>query len=218
MENANIRSGRITAIEPQARHPERVNLFIEGEFALGLAASVLLDFGIAVGKQLDDADVQALLQAEEGHRATESALRLVSYRARSESEIRQRLSRKHFSVPAIDVAINQMRDWGYINDQEFARQWVASRESHRPRSSRLMKRELASKGVDIQTAEKAVEEADIDDFAVALDLAQRWMPRIEREDAETQRRRLTGYLQRRGFGWDVVRRVLEQILSGEGES
>ena len=176
-----------------------------------------LESGITIGQPLSDTDARQLVEAEEGHRATESALRLVSYRARSESEIRQRLSRKDFSAPAIDAAIRQMRDWGYINDQEFARQWVASRESHRPRSTRLMKRELASKGVDAETADRAVDDADIDDFRVALDLARKWMPRIEREDAQTQRRRLSGYLQRRGFGWDVVRRVLDETLSGPHE-
>ncbi len=212
-----MRSGIVTAIEPQARHPDRVNIFIEGEFAIGLAASVALESGIVIGQLLSDTDAQQLAEAEEVHRATESALRLVSYRARSESEIRQRLSRKDFSAPAIDAAIRQMRDWGYINDQEFARQWVASRESHRPRSTRLMKRELASKGVDAETADRAVDDADIDDFRVALDLARKWMPRIEREDAQTQRRRLSGYLQRRGFGWDVVRRVLDETLSGPHE-
>ncbi len=212
-----MRSGIVTAIEPQARHPDRVNIFIEGEFAIGLAASVALESGIAVGQMLSDADAQRLAGAEESHRATESALRLVSYRARSETEIRQRLSRKDFSAQAIDAAIAKMRDWGYINDQEFARQWVASRESHRPRSTRLMKRELASKGVDASTADRAVDEADIDDFRVALDLARKWMPRIDREDAQTKRRRLSGYLQRRGFGWDVVRRVLDETLSGPHE-
>ncbi|MGA7671639.1 MAG: regulatory protein RecX [Nitrolancea sp.] len=217
MVDANIRSGNITAIEPQARHPDRVSLFIEGEFVVGLSASVVLDVGISVGQTLSEPEVRNLVEAEEGHRATESALRLVSYRARSETEIRQRLNRKGFSGLSIDVAIERMRDWGYINDQEFARQWVASRESHRPRSTRLMKRELTSKGVDADTAERVVEAADIDDYVVALDLARKWMPHIVREDAQTQRRRMSGYLQRRGFGWDVVRRVLDETLSGNRE-
>ncbi len=217
MADANIRSGTITAIEPQARHPDRLNIFIDGEFAIGLAASVALDSGVAVGQMLSEADARRIAETEEGHRATESALRLVSYRARSESEIRQRLAGKDFSGPSIDVAIAQMREWGYINDQEFARQWVASHESHRPRSTRLMKRELTGKGVDVETAERAVDDADIDDFRVALDLARKWMPRIEREDAQTQRRRMSGYLQRRGYGWDVVRRVLDETLSGQHE-
>ncbi len=217
MVDANIRSGTITAIEPQARHPDRVSLFIEGEFVVGLSASVVLDVGISVGQTLSEPEVRNLVEAEEGHRATESALRLVSYRARSETEIRQRLNRKGFSGLSIDVAIERMRDWGYINDQEFARQWVASRESHRPRSTRLMKRELTSKGVDADTAERVVEAADIDDYVVALDLARKWMPHIVREDAQTQRRRMSGYLQRRGFGWDVVRRVLDETLSGNRE-
>ena len=209
-----MRSGTISAIEPQARHPDRVNVFIEGEFAFGVGAMVVRDLGIAVGQDLSDSDARALVQADEGRNATEAAVRLISYRARSEHEIRQRLARKGFTPPAIEVALTKLREWNYINDGEFARQWVEGRESHRPRSTRLMKRELTAKGVDAQTAENVVDAAGIDDLGVALDLARRWLPRIETEDRETQRRRLTGYLQRRGFDWDVVRRVLEETLAG----
>jgi regulatory protein len=212
MNESNIRSGTISAVEPQARHPDRINVFIDGTFAFGLSAAVAADHGIRTGQTLSERDVQSLLQAEETNKATGAALRLVSYRARSEVEIRQRLTRKGFSPHAVDAAVAKMREWTYVDDQEFARQWVASRESHRPRSSRLMKRELASKGIDVETAERVVDEAEIDDYSVALDLARRWLPRIEKEDRQTQRRRLAGFLQRRGYGWDVVRRVLDEVL------
>lgn len=214
MDESNIRSGRITSIEPQARHPERVNVFLEGRFALGIASSVAVDHGLRPGHELSEEDVRALLEAEEIAQATEAALRLVSYRARSELEVRQRLARRGFSGPAVNGALEKMRGWGYLNDQAFARQWVEGRESHRPRSSQMIKRELSAKGIDVETADLVVESAGIDDYAVALDLARRWLPRIEREDRETQRRRLTGYLQRRGFNWDVVRRVLEETMRG----
>ena len=215
MDESNIRSGMITAVEPQLRHPDRVSVFIEGEFAFGLAATVAVDHSIVVGRQLSESDVRDVLLAEESRGATESAIRLVSYRARSEVELRQRLGRKGFSRQSIEAAIVRMREWSYINDEEFARQWVESRESHRPRSSRLIKRELTVKGIEAETAERIVEAAGIDDHAVALDLAQKWLPRLEKEDRQTQRRRLTGYLQRRGFGWDVVRRVLDETLTDE---
>ncbi len=213
MEESNIRSGTISAIEPQARHPDRVNVYIDGEFAFGLSASVTLDYGLRIGQDLSEAETRALLAAEEATKATQAALRLVSYRARSELELRQRLARRGFSSQAVESAVTKMRGWNYIDDREFARQWVESRESHRPRSTRMMKRELSSKGIDPGTAERVVEAAQIDDYAVALDLARKWVPRIRREDSETQRRRLTGYLQRRGFSWDVVRRVLDEVLS-----
>ena len=213
MEESNIRSGIISAIEPQARHPDRVNVYIGGEFAFGLSASVALDRRIQVGQDLSEQESRALLEAEAANKATEAALRLVSYRARSELELRQRLARRGFPPAAVDAAITRMHGWNYLDDHEFARQFVESRESHRPRSSRMMKRELASKGIDPGTAERVVEAAQIDDYAVALELARKWVPRIRREDSDTQRRRLTGYLQRRGFSWDVVRRVLDETLA-----
>ncbi len=212
MAESNIRSGTITAVESQTRHPDRVSVFIDGEFAFGLNALIAAEQGVVPGRKVTEADVSSLLSAEEASRATDAAVHLVAYRARTEMEIRQRLGRRGFSSGAIDSAVAKMREWNYIDDQEFARQWVDSRESHRPRSSRMIKRELTTKGIDADVAERVVDSAEIDDHAVALDLARKWLPRHSREDESTQRRRLTGYLQRRGFGWDVVRRVLDETL------
>lgn len=214
MRQSNIRSGTISAIEAQSRHPSRLNIFVDGELAFVLDASILLERRIEVGQHLSEDEAYDLFLAEEIRSAAEAAVRLVAHRPRSEFELRVRLGRKGYSPESVDGALEKMRAWNYVNDKEFARQWVASRESHRPRSSRLMKRELTSKGVDSDTAERVVDEAHIDDHAVALDLARRWLPRVEKQDIVTRRRRLAGYLQRRGFAWDIVRKVLDETLAG----
>lgn len=214
MRHSNIRSGTISAIEAQSRHPSRLNIFVDGELAFVLDVSILSERRIDVGQHLSEGEAHDLVLAEEIRTATEAAVRLVAHRSRSEFELRGRLARKGYSPESVNAAIGKMREWKYVDDQEFARQWVASRESHRPRSSRLMKRELTSKGVDTDTAERIVDEAHIDDYAIALDLARRWLPRVEKQDMVTRRRRLAGYLQRRGFGWEVVRKVLDETLTG----
>lgn len=187
---------------------------MDGELAFVLDVSILSERRIDVGQHLSEGEAHDLVLAEEIRTATEAAVRLVAHRSRSEFELRGRLARKGYSPESVNAAIGKMREWKYVDDQEFARQWVASRESHRPRSSRLMKRELTSKGVDTDTAERIVDEAHIDDYAIALDLARRWLPRVEKQDMVTRRRRLAGYLQRRGFGWEVVRKVLDETLTG----
>ena len=213
MEDQNIRSGTITALGAQARHSDRVNVSIDGTFAFGLSASIVLEQGLFVGQVLSEDDVRDLRQLEEVSSATQSALRLVAHRARTEVELRKRLARNGFSSAAVDLTIERMRDWNYLDDEDFARRWVESREGHRPRAASMIKRELVGKGVDAETAEQVVADAAIDEYKIALELGQKWAGRPLREDRETQRRRLAAYLQRRGFGWDVVRRVLDACLS-----
>jgi regulatory protein len=195
------------------RHPDRVNVSIDGAFAFGLSGAIVLEQGLFVGQLLSEDDVDALRHSEEVSAATQSAIRLVAYRARTEAELRKRLARNGFSSAAIDTSIERMRDWNYLDDVDFARRWVESREGHRPRAASMIKRELVGKGVDAETAEQVVADAEIDEYKIALELGLKWAGRPSHEDRETQRRRLAAYLQRRGFAWDIVRRVLEASLS-----
>jgi len=213
MDDSNIRSGRITALETQARHNDRVNVSLDGTFAFGLNASIVLEQRLYVGQDLSAEEVLGLRQSEEVAAATQSAIRLIAHQARTESELRKRLTRNGFSHSAVDVAIARLRDWNYLDDQDFARRWVESREGHRPRSASMIKRELVGKGVDAETAERIVDEAEIDEYKIALELGLKWAARPAREDPAARRRRLAAYLQRRGFGWDIVRRVLDTSLA-----
>jgi regulatory protein len=217
MEDQNIRSGTITSLDAQARHSDRVNVSIDGAFAFGLSSSIMLEQGLYVGQSLSEDEVESLCQLEETSSATQSALRLVAHRARTELELRRRLARNGFSAAAIDATIERMREWNYLDDVDFARRWVESREGHRPRAASMIKRELIGKGVDSETAEQVVADADIDEFKIALDLGRKWAGRLTSEDPETARRRLAAYLQRRGFAWDIVRRVLDDALSASVE-
>lgn len=209
MEEQNIRSGTITALDAQARHSDRVNLAIDGEFALGLSGVIVLEQGLYVGQEVTEADLLRLRALEEVAKATESALRLVTHRARTEVELRRRLARNGFSPEAISATIARMHEWHYLDDEDFARRFVESREGHRPRSASMIRRELVGKGVDAETAGQVVEAASIDDQAIARDLATKWLSQHTRDNEEVRRRKLIGFLQRRGFGWDVIRHVLD---------
>lgn len=209
MEEQNIRSGTITALAAQARHADRVNLAIDGEFALGLSGVIVLEEGLYVGQELTEADLLRLRGLEEVANATESALRLVTHRARTEVELRRRLARNGFSPEAITTTIERMHEWRYLDDEDFARRFVESREGHRPRSASMIRRELVGKGVDAETAGQVVDEAAIDDEAIARELTRKWLSQHLRDDAEARRRKLIGFLQRRGFGWDIIRRVVD---------
>jgi regulatory protein len=213
MEEQNIRSGTITALNAQARHADRVNLMIDGEFALGLSGAIVLEQGLYVGQTLSEAELLRLRGLEEIAKATESALRLVTHRARTEVELRRRLARNGFSPEAITATIERMHEWRYLDDEDFARRFVESREGHRPRSASMIRRELVGKGVDAETAGQVVAEAEIDDESIARDLAHKWLSQHAREAEEVRRRKLIGFLQRRGFGWDVIRHVLDDEVA-----
>ena len=75
--------GRITDLTTQARDPERINVFIDGSFAMGLARTVVEREALWIGQELSQEDLDSLLAAETFHRALDASLHFLSYRPRS---------------------------------------------------------------------------------------------------------------------------------------
>lgn len=217
MENQNIGSGTITKIEPQSRDPERLNVYIDGQFAVGVDQAVALELGLTVGRTLSAAELAEVRAADEVSRATGAALVFLGYRPRSRAEVQRRLARRGFGAAAIAGAIERLERWRYLDDAEFARSWIENRQEHQPRGRHLLKQELREKGVAGEVVDLALAEAEVDELPAALELARKRLPSLNGADPLTQRRKLAGYLQRRGYGWDIVGRTLQAVL-GEDDA
>lgn len=212
------KGGRVTAIEGQVRDPERVSVFLDGEFAFGISRDAAYLEGVRIGTDLDVADVTRLAQLDDANRATTSAINLLARRPRSEREIRDRLRQKGFEASAIDTAIEKLEGWRYLDDAEFARYWVENREANRPRGKRLLEQELRSKGVDLEVIQSTIEAGVGDEEADALALARSKMRSYANLEPPVARRRLASFLTRRGYGYDVTSRVLAQVLNADDGS
>ena len=141
-------------------------------------------------------------------KAQEAALRLLSYRPRSEAELRTRLSRR-FPSPTVDQVLHSLKQRSLVDDREFAMLWAQSRNRQKPRSAAAIRRELVSKGVDPDTAAGAA--SIVDDEESAIRAGARFARRMADADFASFRRRLGGYLQRRGYGSGVTRRTVSRL-------
>ncbi len=197
----------ITGVERQ-RGRRRVSVFVDGRYALSLGLSFAQEKGLHAGMALDEAELQELGLEDERRTAYESALRLLSYRPRSEKEMRQRLRRPEVSPAVIDETVARLLASHYLDDAAFAEFWRESRENLSPRSGRLLRSELLFKGVDAETATTTVE--GLDDDEAAYRAASKRLKSLKGDDYDVFRRRLGGFLTRRGFSYDVVRRTLER--------
>ena len=144
---------------------------------------------------------------EETEKANTIARRFISYRPRSESELRKRLL-KTFSSEVTSKSIAQMYRDGLLDDSRFAQMWVDSRQQSRPKSKRTIKQELLSKGISEHTAEQAVSEIhDLENALVCVRKKIRSMNSLEKEEFY---KKLEGYLQRRGFSFSVSKTAIQQ--------
>jgi regulatory protein len=210
-----LRPGTISKVAPTQRDPERVSIYIDGTFALALPAIEAVQRGLQPGKVLDDEAVQQLQELAEVDKATNAALQFVAYRPRAEREVRDRLRRRDFSPTAIDAAIDKLRGWRYLDDRAFAELWVENRAEHHPRGRRALQAELRAKGIDREIAGEVIEGADINEADAALELARKRLGSLTSLDEPTQKRRLTAFLSRKGYGWDVIKPVLTQLYAGD---
>src|SRR5574340_1235861 len=124
--------GTITALKVQKRNPNRVNVYLDGEFAFGLARIVAA--WLRVGMMLSDEKIEALQIQDAGEAAYQQALRFISYRPRSEMEIRKKLVEKGTDEKVIEVVSTRLKNAELMGDEQFARTWVENRSTFRPRS------------------------------------------------------------------------------------
>jgi len=198
---------KITAIEAQKKRSNRVNIHLDGEFAFGLER--ITAAWLRVGQELDEKKIEQLQAEDARERALQQALLFLSYRARSESEIRKNLKKHEIPEDVIEETLERLRRDGLANDGQFAQAWVENRSTFRPRSKRMMALELRQKGLDEESMKSALE--DVDDEALAYEAAQKRATRFKGLEWSEFRTKLSGFLARRGFSYGVIAPMVAKV-------
>jgi len=204
----------ITKIEQQKKNPRRYNIYVDEEFAVGVDRNVIIDNGLRRGDPVDEKLLNTLRSADELIRAYQVALRYLSYRPRSEAEIRTRLEREHLIPETIEKIIIKLYDEQQLDDKRFAEMYAESKMLRKPIGVHRLRRELRQKGISdtiIRHVEKKYfnEETELKN---ARRLAEKKLATDRTADPVKRKRKLADYLARRGFGWDVIGIVIEEFL------
>lgn len=206
---------KITAIKRQKTRKECVKIYFESEPGLILAAEVVLRAGLRKGDVLNETELRKLQDDDAAWRAREAALRLLSYRARAEGELRRRLLARGFAAPVVEACITNLQAAGLIDDSAFARAYLHDRIRSRPSGPARLIADLRGHGLSADDAERAVmnffdenEESEGDLVARAL----RKFRIRQGEEPDRTRRRAYAFLSRRGFSSDEIGRALELLI------
>jgi regulatory protein len=203
---------RITALTPQANNPERVNLFVDGQFLQGANALLVYQMGLVTGQELTQEQLTQLREEETLQRAVDRALNFLSFRPRSREEVRRYLKGKAVEPEVIEAVMQRLDHLELINDHDFASFWIENREQFSPRGAQALKNELRMKGVKRDIIDELVSGEQDEDLAMqaarmkALSLIQQ--PGI---DYATFYRRLGSFLQRRGFDYEITSRTVKTL-------
>ena len=198
--------GTITKLEIQKRNKERVNVYLDEQFAFGVMLSVALE--LKKGQFLSDADIERLKQQDDRHKAYQRALNYLSFRARSRGEIERYLRDKKFEPEVIAAIIERLAGEGLVDDLAFAQSWVANRERLKPKGAQALRYELRQKGLSNVEIDQALE--DIDEDSLAWQAIEKKLSQWQGLGEEKFKRKAAGFLNRRGFGYEVTRQIVEQ--------
>lgn len=155
-------------------------------------------------------------EADDYARALQVALRYVSFRQRSVTEVRRRVG-KEFPQPVVEQVLTSLHRYGYLDDEDFARRWRDSRERRKPRGSFALRRELRAKGIAegiIGVTLEGLDEAD-GAYRAGERRAQRWLEGGNMS-YQTFRRKMWDYLRRRGFGSGVISDTVARLWAEYG--
>jgi len=205
---------KITALRVGRERGKRVNVFLDGKFAFSLEAEVAVKEGLQGGQELSAGQIEALASSDHFHRCLNAAARYLSYRPRSEFELRKRLLQRGFNGDSIEAVLIKLKEQGLVDDMAFAQFWRDNRESFNPRSQWLTKSELRQKGVASDITDQVVDAIDDEDSAYRA--AQSKVRNLPRSDYQLFQRRLGEYLKRRGFGYRVINHTVERLWQEQG--
>jgi regulatory protein len=200
---------KITRLEQQKRNKERVNVYLDDEFAFGLN---LMDAAhLRKGQELTDINIAELRQKDAIVKAIGIAVNLLSYRPRSMQEIRQRLRKKGYDEAVIEATFERLSNLGYLDDRAFARFWIESRNRGKPRGKTALRYELRQKGVAEDIIAELLDDM-VDEQSAAYEAAQARVRRMRGKTVFEFKQKIGAFLQRRGFGYDVMKQALDTLI------
>jgi len=198
---------KITAISAQKHKPNRVNIFLDGEFAFGL--SRITAAWLKLGDALSEEKLEKLQADDTRERAYQQAMLYLSYRARSEKEIQQNLRKHEIPDTVIEETLERLKNARLADDNQVAQMWVENRNTFHPRSKRALEIELRQKGLTNEAIQASL--SDVDEEALAYEAGSKRAIRFKGQEWSEFRKKLSEFLARRGFSYSTIAPIVSRI-------
>lgn len=197
----------ITDFKPQ-KNQNRVNIYLDNKFGFGLDLENFVKLRLKINQELTDLEVEKIIKKAEFQKTFDKSLRFVMIRPRSEKEIKDYFKRKKVHESLYQELFNRLNRLDLINDIKFAKWWVDQRQSFRPKSKRILNSELRIKGINNEIIKNILEDSEIDELKIARELIEKKEYRWSKFDEKTKKQKIIQYLSGKGFGWDIIEKVI----------
>lgn len=217
---------KITKFEYQKKDPNRVNIYVDDKFIAGIDVNDLIRLGLYNNQELSRQELNRILGESEFGKLFNSALNFLSFRPRSEWEVRHKLKlqlakKKPANPSLIDNVVAKLKKINQVNDESFIRWYIDQRQTFRPMGERGIKSELLKKGIDRKLIDKVTagkgSKDKLSEDALAQKAAAKFIKRLrpgdyDRSVVEKTKAKLQRLLAARGFDWETIRGTVEKLL------
>lgn len=200
---------KITRLVQGKKNPNRVNLYLDGEFAFAISIDVVGGQNLKPGLELSEEQISSLKEQDSDGKVYGLLLNFLSYRPRTVKEVRDRLYKYEVRDKVKqDALIAKLQSQGYLDDLKFATWFIESRNSHRPRSKRMLSQELQMKGISKDIIEQLGSGMTDESKSMGELIRKKFGDGGERLDPK-KKQKIYGYLSRQGFAWDKITEVVK---------
>ena len=203
----------ITKITPQKKSKKRFSLYSGEEFITGISEETLISFAIYPGCQIDAVTLKRIKNNEKKISLRNQALRFLANRPHSTKELTKKLIQKKFDKKNILSLLNDFKDKGYLNDEEFFIMLMQEEMQLKKNGPLLIKNKLVNKGMEPLSAEALItmhynEEVQQENCRM---LAVKKVKFLLKYSAQEKKNKLVNFLRQRGFYWETMRKVIEEL-------
>lgn len=198
----------ITALKPQ-KSKKRVNVYLDGKFSFGIDLENFLRLGLKVEQELSEKKIKEIVKKAEFQKVSDKLIRFATLRPRSKREINNWLRKYRIHASLHKELLTKLKRLELLDDEKFAIWWVEQRTSFRPRGKRALEAELRQKGISKEFIVGALSKVKVDEVKIARELLKKKKYRWEKLDKSKAREKMTGFLARKGFGWEIIKKVIK---------
>ncbi len=206
----------ISAVELQKKNKNRYNVFVDGEYAASLGAEALVTFGIREGAAVDADTLKEAVSRDNAQYAFDSAAQLIAVKMRTGAELKKRLIERGIDETAVDIALDKLAAYGYVDDAAFAGEYVRSAMQTGRWGRKAVEYRLKEKGIEQSVIDDALcEYTDEDERRIAKKQLEAAAGRLKGVEARKARQKAYAALARHGFDYSVISELLEAGPGGD---
>lgn len=201
----------VTKIEEQ-KNKKRFNIFVDDAFFCGLNKETAILFGLKVGKNVESSELERAIFESEVKSAFEKAIDYISSRMHTKKELSDKLLKKGYTKEVIIEALRKLEDYGYVNDELFAKQFINENNKY---SKKILSNKLRQKGIECDIIDKFLSDNGQETEEYLCDKYVQKYLKSKKVNDSASKQKLYASIARRGFDFDLIKKTCEKYLNND---